>query len=118
MKKIKENTKIKINIKVNNYKIENIGTKYKEILNCIDNNDNKTEVSFNLKKYILIRENKEIKIQMDFLNKKINYYLKENNKNLTIPITVKDVNEKENQIEITYQTEEEIFNLKIEYINI
>ena len=107
--------KIKGNIEVNNYKITNTGTKYNEIISCLDNNDNQTKVTFDLKNNILTRENKELTINIDFKTNKIKYHLKQENKTAFSNIKVNKFQKLENQITITYQTENDTFNLKIEY---
>ena len=107
--------KIKVNIEVNNYKITKTGTKYNEIISCLDNNDNQTKVTFDLKNNILTRENKELTINIDFKTNKIKYHLKQENKTAFSNIKVNKFQKLENQITITYQTENDTFNLKIEY---
>lgn len=112
---IKETQKIKVYIEVNEYKINNTGTKYNEIINCTDNNDNITKISFDLKNNILTRENEEMKMNIDFLNKQIKYHLKQENKNITFPIKINNLTKDKTKIIGIYQIENEIFKLKIEY---
>lgn len=107
--------KIKVNIEVNDYKITNTGTKYNEIISCLDNNDNQTKVTYDLKNNILTRENKELTISIDFTKKQIEYHLKQENKTAISQIKINKLQKLENQITITYQIEDNTFNLKIEY---
>lgn len=107
--------KIKVNIQVNDYKITNTGTKYNEIISCLDNNDNQTKVTFDLKNNILTRENKELTISIDFNTNKIKYHLKQENKTAFQNIKVNKFQKLENQITITYKTENDTFKLKLEY---
>ncbi|MGN0993255.1 MAG: hypothetical protein ACI4PE_04980 [Bacilli bacterium] len=111
----KEIQKIKVYIEVNEYKINNTGTKYNEIIHCTDNNDNITKISFDLKNNILTRENKEIEMNIDFSNKQIKYHLKQENKSITFPIKINKLTKDKTRIIGIYQIENEIFNLKIEY---
>ena len=112
---IKEIQKIKVCIEVNEYKINNKGTKYNEIIHCTDNNDNITKISFDLKNNILTRENEEIEMNIDFLNKQIKYHLKQENKSTTFPIKINKFNKEKTKIIGNYQIENDIFKLKIEY---
>ena len=111
----KEIQKIKVYIEVNEYKINNNGTKYNEIIHCTDNNDNITKISFDLKNNILTRENEEIEMNIDFLNKQIKYHLKQENKSTTFPIKINKFNKEKTKIIGIYQIENDIFKLKIEY---
>ena len=117
--KMKENEtniqKINVYIEVNDYKINNIGESYKEYISCIDNNDNKTEVTFNTKENILTRTNDDITISIDFNQKEIRYHLKKENKTIASNIEVKEIQKQEKDIKIIYKNENETFNLKIKY---
>ncbi|MGM9879112.1 MAG: hypothetical protein ACI31R_03725 [Bacilli bacterium] len=111
----KEQEKIKVYIEVNEYKINNTGIKASEIIYCLDNNDNKTKVFFDLKNNILTRKNEEIEINIDFSKKQITYHLKDENKTAISPIKVNKLTKEESKIKGTYQIENNLFNIKIEY---
>ena len=106
--------KIDIKIKVNNYKINTKGIKQKNIITCIDNNDNQTKIKIDTENLILKRENNDIIINIDFKNKNIEYYLKEHNKKVNTPIKVNKIRKQPQKIKINYINEEE-FALEITY---
>lgn len=115
MEKTQESEKIRVYIKVNDYKINNVGTKQNNEISCIDNNDNETQVIYNLENHSLTRDNKDIKITLDFKNKKAEYDLKQENKSLVSDLEVKKLTKKGKLLNIIYIHNEETFNLKITY---
>ncbi len=107
--------KINVYIKVNDYKITNVGEKYNSNISCIDNNDQKTVVSYDYENDILIRTNKDIAICIDFHAESIQYLLKQANKTAFSSIKVIKSKRQGNLIKITYKHSDEIFNLQINY---
>lgn len=106
-------SKINITIKVNNYIINTNAIKKDNIITCIDNNDKKTKITIDTQKPILTRETKDLIITLNFKNKTINYYLKEQNKTLTQPLNKVNITKKLNKITIKYIIEQELFTLEI-----
>lgn len=107
--------KIDIYIEVNNYKINNTGELNNQKISCLDNNDNKTIVSFDLTNNILTRDNDDITIYIDFDTEQIQYHLKKENKTAISSIKIKEIQKNNNSTKIVYTLEDNIFNLKIDY---
>lgn len=106
-------SKINITIKVNNYIINTNAIKKDNQITCIDNNDKKTKITIDTQKLILTRENKDLIITINFKNKTINYFLKEQNKTLKQPLNKVNITNKQNKITIKYIIEQELFTLEI-----
>lgn len=107
--------KINVYIKVNDYKITNVGEKYNNHISCIDNNDQKTTVSYDYDNNTLVRTNKDLTICIDFHAESIQYRLKQENKTAISNIKVIKSKKQGNLIEITYKHSDETFNLQINY---
>lgn len=104
--------KVKVKIKVNNYKIENIGILDKEVLKT---KDQETEVEFDMEKLILTRKNKDIFITIDFKNSTMNYIIPETNQKFSNKLVILSLTNTHKKYNIMYQMEDDIFNLIIKY---
>lgn len=104
--------KIKVKIKVNDYKIENNGIIENDVLKT---KDGKTEVEFDLKKLILLRKNNEIYMLMDFKNGEIIYQIPETSKKFYNNFTILSLTNDDKKVKIIYQMEESNFLCLISY---
>ena len=104
--------KAKIMIEINDYIIEKEGIIDKEVLKVKDNED---IISFDIKKLILIKENKEIIITMNFDKKIIKYELVPEKRKFTNNFQVNRLTNYNNQYIINYRIEDSNFLLKINY---
>ena len=104
--------KANIKIEINDYIIEKEGIIDKEVLKVKDNED---IISFDIKKLVLIKENKEIIITMNFDKKIIKYELVPEKRKITNNFEVNTLTNRNNQYIINYRIEDAIFHLKINY---
>ncbi len=104
--------KVKIKIKINAYNIEGIGSLNKNILKIKDKEDT---IYFNLDLKALIKQNKDLKIVLDFENKLVTYELIKEKQKFSNILRVKLLTISDKQVMINYQIEEESFCLKINY---
>ena len=102
----------KINIKINDYIIKETGIIDNDILKLKDKEDS---ISFDLKNLVLTKENKELKIVMDFKNKQVIYHLIKENQKFTNNFTVFSLTNRDKQVIINYQIEDADFNMQINY---
>lgn len=107
--------KIRVKIKINEYKIEKDGMINNDLLTCFDNDELKTKITFDFKNEVLTRENKEICIKLNFKNRHLEYTLKEANKTFLNNFIILKLIIKNKEAIINYQIEEENFELKIFY---
>lgn len=103
-------TKIKLNI--NDLLIEKDGILKDNML--ILNSDNEN-ITYILSDNILIKDNSDNIIKLDFNKNILNCYLKESKQSFTTNIIVKNKLISNNKINIIYEIENNIFNLNIEY---
>lgn len=109
--------KLKIALKINDYKINTTGYINKDIISFKDDKKENTEMIYDLNKDILIRDNKEITIKMYF-NKEtdnIEYTLKEHDKKFFQNLEKIKLLKDESNIIISYRIEESLFNLSLHY---
>lgn len=104
--------RVEAEIKVNDYIIKSEG--------IIENNtlkvkDNETLFAFDLKNLILIRENKEIKIIIDFKKEIVTYKVLDTKKEFYNKFTCLSLTNKDKEYNIIYQMEENVFKLSIKY---
>lgn len=100
--KAKEETvEEKVQLEVKNNKIN-----YKE--------ENKTTVLLDLKNKILIRENKELYMEYDFIKEKGNLYIKSLQKNIDLQLKLKKIDISNHKIVIQYELEKECYIYEIE----
>lgn len=104
--------KVKAEIIVNDYIIKNEGIIDNNLLKV---NDNETIFTFDLEKLVLKRENKDIKILIDFKNEKLIYKIPETNKEFHNNFTCLALTNKDKEYNIIYQMEENVFKLNIKY---
>ncbi len=108
-------SKVKVILKINDYLIEEKAIIKDSILLLKDKDNLKTNIKIDLIKNTIIRENKEMLIEINFVNKIINYHIKELNKSFTSPFEILNLEKKEEQLKIKYKIENNIFNLFLEY---
>ena len=77
-----------------------------------------TKVEFHYEKQTLRRENDELKMLYDFKNKKGNIYIKNLKSSLDIEIKNIKIKEKENEIRIQYEIEQDLFSYSIIWRNL
>ena len=104
--------KARIIIKINDHIIEGIGQINNNIL-AIEKDEELIE--FDLNKCILNKKNKELKIELDFMNKTVNYGLIEEKKEFCNNLTIFSLTNKDKQVMINYQIEQANFSLEINY---
>lgn len=104
--------KVRIKIEINDHIIEGIGTINNNILS-IKNKEEK--LSYDITNADFIKENKEIIIELDFLNKEVHYKLVKENKQFSNNLIILSLTNNHKQVMINYQIEQEVFNLKINY---
>ena len=104
--------KVRIKIKINDYIIDEIGFLNN---NVIQVEASKEIIKFDYKNNVLEKQDNDLRITMDFNNKKIKYeLLNENNKFYNKLILLSLTNDNKTVI-INYQIEETNFLLKITY---
>ncbi len=104
--------KASIIIKINDNIIKGIGTKDKYVL-TLETQEEK--IIYDLHKSILIKENNELKIVMDFKNKQIEYTLIAENKKFHNNFIINRLTNHHKQVIIKYRIEDTDFNLEINY---
>lgn len=72
-----------------------------------------TNVLFDLKEKVLIRENKNFFMEFFFEKKMISIYMKEERKSLEIPIIINQLEIKDNKVNIKYKIENQEYWYKI-----
>ena len=103
-------SKVKAEITINNHKIKNIGILNNETLKV----KTKEElITFNYKTLILTKENNELKITLDFKNKKVFYEINQKNIKFHNNFTILSLTNDNKQVIISYQIEETTFTLSI-----
>lgn len=104
--------KYKIILKVNDFYVEKYGILKKNILLFEDNN---IKYSFNFEKLVLIRENNEFLLIIDFINKNYEYILKESAKKICNNFIIKHLLKEDTSVIIKYRIEENEFCLFLSY---
>lgn len=104
--------KVLVKIKINDKKIESIGLFNNNTLYFNDKND---KYRFNIDNLVLEKENEELKIKLDFKNKLLEYNLLEINNNFSKNFIVLALTKESKKYSISYQMDENIFNLEIVY---
>lgn len=104
--------KVNIIIKINDYIIKNQGIIDKEILKVKDKDE---KIEFDIKKLVLTKENKELRITMDFNKETVIYDLIKEKGNFNNKLTILSLTNSDKQVIIIYQIEDADFNLQINY---
>lgn len=104
--------KVKVEIKINDYIIKNIGIIDNDILKV---KDDETNLEYDYKNNILIRENKEYKIILDFNKKQVIYNIKDIKNKFSNKLVILKLTNYNKQVNINYQIEEEEFSLSIKH---
>ena len=107
--------KTKIELKINEYYLNTIGYLNNNILSFFDKDQNKTEMILDLNTNRFIRNNNECKIEIDFNQEEIKYYLKKEDLKFTQNIKTIMLKKNNNEYIINYQIEENPFVLNIKY---
>ena len=106
---------IDVYISVNDYIITTTGDIKENVITCVDNNDKITLVKFDIVNFVLIRDNDDVRINIDFKNKRLDYYFKIYDRVMNFDIEVEEFNREGNKFFIKYVYENQEFFLKIEY---
>lgn len=106
---------IDVYISVNDYIITTTGNIKENVVTCVDNNDKITLVKFDIVNFVLIRDNDDVRINIDFKNKRLDYYFKIYDRVMDFDIEVEKFNREDNKFFIKYVYENQEFFLKIEY---
>ncbi len=101
------------------YKNNIVVEEYRDIKGISNNNSivlNINKIKTTLKDKIFIRENNEFKFELDILNKKSLYILKEHNLKYDIKVRKSTIKEQKNKIIIEYdiETNEDLIKIEIE----
>ena len=83
-------------------------------ISYIENDSNNTNVLLDLNNKLLIRDNKELYLEYDFLNNKGVVYLKELRNNMNINLNTIKYEITDNKIEIMYKIDENSYEYFIE----
>lgn len=83
-------------------------------ISYIENDSNNTNVLLDLNNRLLIRDNKELYLEYDFLNNKGVVYLKELRNNMNINLNTIKYEITDNKIEIMYKIDENSYEYFIE----
>lgn len=83
--------------------------------NIIRVNSNDEKIDFDLKNIVLTKQNKELKIVMDFKNNKAIYELVKENYKFSNNFDILSLTNEDKEYIINYQIEEQKFLLKINY---
>lgn len=106
-----------VNLKINDYEITTNGFLNNEILSFNDNDELKTNIIYDFKNDLLIRDNKDITIKIKFKEEKDNveFFLK--NENITFNNNLDEFKllKEATRVIIYYKIEENQFNLEISY---
>lgn len=101
-----------ITLKINNFSFKTKGIKEENELTFSYEN---TNYKFDLLKQTLEKEDKETKFLFDFKNSILNLHDKTLNRDINIKLLIKCLQKEKNDIIISYQIEEEIFDFLISY---
>lgn len=104
--------KIRIKIEINDHIIEGIGTKSNNIITLKANDE---IIEYDIEKQLLVKENKELIIKLDYLNKKVYYELVGENKKFSNDLVIFSLTNEDKHVMIRYQIEQADFSLKINY---
>lgn len=104
--------KAHIIIKINDYVIQKQGTIDNGVLKVKDNDDN---IIFDIKNQVFTKENKDLKITIDFTNNKVLYELIKENAKFSNNFDILSLTNHDKQVIIIYQIENTDFNLEISY---
>lgn len=104
--------KIDIKLKINDYNIEEEGILENNILKV---KTDKEYIEYDLNNNILLKEDKDLKIEMDFINKEIKYHLLKENKIFSNFFNIISLTNNDKKVIINYQIEQTSFLLEIEY---
>ena len=109
--------KVKISLKINDYKLNTTGFINNNILSFNDKDELKTNIIYDFNTDILIRDNSEITIKILFNEKEDNveYILKKENATFKNKFTNLELIKKDNTLIINYRIEETDFILKLSY---
>lgn len=106
--------KVKISMTINDYNLDTIGYFNNNVLSFKDKEDN---IIFDLNNYLLTKETDETIIKMNFKLDKNNLeiFVKETNNKFYTDFTIKQLKNESSSVIISYQINEDIFNLKISF---
>ena len=107
--------KTKIELQINDYFLKSTGYLNKNILSFFDKDQNKTEMIIDFNTNRFIRNNNEIKIEIDFNKEEVEYHLKKEDLKFTQDIKTIMLKKSNNEYIINYQIEENPFVLNIKY---
>lgn len=79
----------------------------------LDNDERKTNVLFDYKDSILIRENKEFYMEYNFSNNKGIIFMKDLRKTININLNTINISKKDSIIEIIYEIDAELYEYQI-----
>ena len=104
--------KARIIIKINDHIIEGIGELNNNIL-ALEKDDEL--IKFDLKKEQLTKKNKDLNIELDFINKIVTYELIEEKQKFSNNLVIFSLTNEDKQVMINYQIEQADFLLQINY---
>lgn len=104
--------KAKIKIEINDYIIEKEGIIDNDVLVVKDSSD---KITFDQKKLLLIKENDELIINIDFKNKTVIYELVKENQKFSNNFEIFSLTNEHKHVIINYRIEGASFLLKINY---
>ena len=107
--------KIKVKLKINDYALNTNGYLNNNILSFNDKDSLTTNIIYDINNDLLIRDNNDITIKIDFNNKIVEYFLKNEKYTLKQDIKIFKLHKNETSIIINYQIEENDFNLELLY---
>jgi len=108
--------KVKVCLKINDYKLEKDGMLNNDILSFQDEDELKTEMIYDWNTDRLIRDNDEMKLEINFQKEKeVIYLLKKWNKKLHQKIEVLKWQKEKNKVIATYWIEKEPFDFTLSY---
>ena len=84
-----------------------------KVNNKINYQEDNTNVLYDIDNKLLIRDNKEMYMELDFVKEIGNIYMKELKKSIDINLKVNKIISDENHIEIQYKLENEIYKYSI-----
>ena len=108
----KKKKKARIIIKINDHIIEGIGELNNNIL-ALEKDDEL--IKFDLKKEQLTKKNKDLNIELDFINKIVTYELIEEKQKFSNNLVIFSLTNEDKQVMINYQIEQADFLLQINY---
>lgn len=107
--------KVKVSLKINDYKINTYGYINNNILSFKDNDKDNTKIIFDFNNNKIIRDNEEINLVIDLNNKINTYKLKKENINFDQNIEINLLQNENNKYIINYQIEDNTFDLYLNY---